>query len=130
MKKMILLFISFLLFCSFSVNHAESFIEVPVPYESVEVKPLFPGGMSEFMKYITKNFRVPEDEEGNVPTGTVHVNLIIDKEGNIATVQILKDVGNAGSELKRILAKSPKWQPGRAKGENVAVEYGFPIIIK
>ena len=127
---MLFVVIGFLLFTSSFANPVIGFTEVPIPYENVEVKPLFPGGMSEFMRYIMKNFRADEDEEGNVVTGTLYVNLIIDKEGSITIVQILKDVGNAGKEIKRILAKSPKWQPGRIKGENVAVEYGFPITIK
>jgi hypothetical protein len=130
MRNVVLFLIS-LLFINASLAFPSYYeTEVPVPYESVEVKPLFPGGMTEFMKYITKNFRAQEDEEGNIQKGTIYINLIIDREGNLSVIQILRDVGNAGKEIKRILEKAPKWQPGRIKGENVAVEYGFPITIK
>jgi hypothetical protein len=105
-------------------------IEVPVQYEIVEVKPLFPGGMSEFMQFVMKNFQIQEDEEGNIPTGTVHVSIIISSDGTVSQVNILRDVGNAGKEIKRILAKCPRWTPGRMKGQNVSVEYNFPITIK
>lgn len=99
-----------------------------IPYEQVEVKPLFPGGMNEFMKFVMKNFHLPEEEE--VPTGTIQVSMVIDKSGNVTNVQIISDLGNAGNEIKRVLSKCPKWQPGRMKGENVDVEYVFPITIK
>ena len=99
-----------------------------IPYEQVEVKPLFPGGMNEFMKFVMKNFHLPEEEE--VPTGTMQVSMVIDKSGNVTNVQIISEIGNAGNEIKRVLSKCPKWQPGRMKGENVDVEYIFPITIK
>lgn len=130
MKKVVLFVLSFILVNISLANQHKKYVEIAVPYENVEVKPLFPGGMNEFMKFITKNFTISEDEEGNIPTGTVHVNMIINKEGNVTNVQMLKDLGNAGKEIKRILAKCPKWQPGRMKGVNVDVEYNFPITIK
>jgi len=130
MKKFVVLVLG-LLFVNlgFSKNEINP-VEAPMQYNAVEVKPLFPGGMGEFMMFVMKNYQAPENEEGEVLTGTIHVSIIIDKEGNVTNVQILRDLGNAGKEVKRVLAKCPKWAPGRNKGENVAVEYNFPITIK
>lgn len=128
MEKRILFLLSFLIINLSFAKKFENGALIIIPYEQVEVKPLFPGGMNEFMKFVMKNFHISEEEE--VPTGTVHVSMVIDKNGNITNVQILRDLGNAGNEIKRILAKCPKWQPGRMKGENVDVEYNFPITIK
>lgn len=130
MKKFVILILG-LLFVN--LGFPKSFvnsIDVPQQYDAVEVKPLFPGGMNEFMKFVMKNYHAPESEDGEVLTGTIHVSIIIDKEGNVTNVQILRDLGNAGKEVKRVLSKCPKWTPGRMKGENVAVEYNFPITIK
>lgn len=131
MKKYVVLVLG-LLFVNlgFSINIVNPIVDAPMQYNAVEVKPLFPGGMGEFMKFVMKNYQAPESEDGEVLTGTVHVSIIIDKEGNVTNVQILRDLGNAGKEVKRVLSKCPKWQPGRNKGENVAVEYNFPITIK
>lgn len=130
MKKFVVLVLGLLfLNLGFSKNGINQ-VDAPLQYNAVEVKPLFPGGMGEFMMFVMKNYQAPENEEGEVLTGTVHVSIIIDKEGNVTNVQILRDLGNAGKEVKRVLAKCPKWTPGRNKGENVAVEYTFPITIK
>lgn len=130
MKKGIAVLLSMLFVnLGFSKSMVNS-IDVPVQYEAVEVKPLFPGGMSEFMQFVMKNFQIQEDEEGNIPTGTVHVSIIINSEGVVSQISILRDVGNAGKEIKRVLSKCPKWTPGRMKGQNVSVEYNFPITIK
>lgn len=130
MKKGIAVLLSMLFVnLGFSKSMINS-IDVPVQYEAVEVKPLFPGGMSEFMQFVMKNFQIQEDEEGNIPTGTVHVSIIINSEGVVSQISILRDVGNAGKEIKRVLSRCPKWTPGRMKGQNVSVEYNFPITIK
>lgn len=105
------------------------FAGAPVKYEIVEVKPLFPGGISEFMRFVMKNYQVPEEDE-EVATGVVQVSIVIDIDGSVSQINIIKDVGNAGKEVKRVLAKCPKWTPGRQNGANVPVEYNFPITIK
>ncbi len=131
MKKFVVLILGMLCInLGFSNTLSKQTEDAPLQYNAVEVKPLFPGGMSEFMKFVMKNYQVPESEDGEVVTGTVHVSIIIDKDGNVTNIQILRDVGSAGKEIKRVLSKCPKWTPGRNKGVNVAVEYNFPITIR
>ncbi|TGD57429.1 energy transducer TonB [Flavobacterium humi] len=129
MRKITILVLSFFIGTLAFSNVLDTTVEIPVQYESVEVKPLFPGGISEFMKFVMKNYQVPEEDEGGA-TGTVQVSIVIDVDGSVTQINILKDVGNAGNEIKRVLAKCPKWTPGRQKGTNVAVMYNFPITIK
>jgi len=98
MKKFVILILGLLFvnlgFSKGGVNP----IDAPFQYNTVEVKPLFPGGMNEFMKFVMKNYQAPESEDGEVLTGTVHVSIVIDKEGNVTNIQILREVGNAGKE--------------------------------
>ncbi|MGH2667287.1 energy transducer TonB [Flavobacterium sp.] len=130
MRKITILILSFLIGNLVFSKTFNNPLEIPIQYESVEIKPLFPGGISEFMKFVMKNYQVPEDEEGGGETGTVQVSIVIDVDGSVAQVTIVKDVGNAGKEIKRVLSKCPKWTPGRQKGINVPVVYNFPITIK
>lgn len=130
MKKIAILILSFLCINLVFSNKIDKSVEAPIPFESVEVKPMFPGGINEFMKFVMKNYQVPEEEEGGGATGVVQVSIIIGADGTISNVDILKDVGNAGKEIKRVLSKCPKWTPGRQKGQNVPVVYNFPIAIK
>lgn len=131
MKKITILLLSFLIGNVAFTQVSNGKYEPAIQYESVEVKPTFPGGINEFMKFVMKNYQVPEeDQEGGSETGTVEVSIIIGVDGNLSEVKILKDVGNAGKEIKRVLSKCPKWTPGRQKGVNVPVVYNFPITIK
>jgi Gram-negative bacterial TonB protein C-terminal len=131
MKKSLILFVSFVLLqfvSAQSVNGAK--VDLPIGYDAVEVKPQFPGGISEFMKFVMKNYQVPEDEEGGGATGTVDVSIVIGPDGSLTNITILSDVGNSGKEIKRVLSKCPKWTPGRQNGANVSVIYNFPIKIQ
>lgn len=130
MKKITILILSFLCINLVFSNKIDKIVEVPIPFESVEVKPMFPGGINEFMKFVMKNYQVPEEEDGGIATGVVQVSIIIDADGSVSKIDILKDVGSAGKEIKRVLSKCPKWTPGRQKGQNVPVVYNFPITIK
>lgn len=109
------------------INYVE---EPPMQYDAVEVKPLFPGGLNEFMMFVMKNYQVPEDEEGISQTGILQMSMVIDTQGNITKVKVVKEVGKAGEEVKRVLGKCPKWTPGRNKGVNVPVLYTFNVTIK
>ncbi len=104
--------------------------EIPVLYETVQTKPVFPGGINEFMKFVMKNYQAPVTEEEEVATGVLEVSIVIDVDGSISKVNIIKEVGNAGKEVKRVLTKCPKWTPGSQNGINVPVVYNFPITIK
>lgn len=129
MKKITILIMFFFLGSSVfpqTIKHAET----PLQYEVVEVKPLFPGGINEFMRFVMKNYQVPEDEDGGGATGVLQVSIVIGVDGSVNQVNILKEVGSAGKEVKRVLANCPKWTPGRQGGVNVPVVYNFPITIK
>ncbi len=124
MKKA-LLFISFVLFSNSIFSQTDKESSIPIPYETVEYRPNFPGGMNEFINYIMKNYQVSEEEEAE--TGVLEASVIIDKIGNITSIEIIKDVGNSGNEIKRILSKSPKWSPGSQNGFSVPVIYNFKV---
>lgn len=130
MKKITILILSFLCINLVFSNKTDKIVEAPIPFESVEVKPMFPGGINEFMRFVMKNYQVPEEDEGGGATGVVQVSIIIAADGSVSNIDILKDVGSAGKEIKRVLSKCPKWTPGRQKGQNVPVVYNFPITIK
>lgn len=129
MKKILLLLLSFILFSFTGTNIVSE--ETPMQYESVEIKPLFPGGINEFMKFVMDNYKVPEeDEDGYGVTGVLEASIVIGSDGKVKQVNILKDVGTAGNQIKKIVEKSPIWKPGKDKGVNVPVIYHFSVTIK
>lgn len=102
--------------------------QAPIPYEVVENQPLYPGGINEFIKFIGKNYRVPEVEGLN---GVVKVSFVIETNGSVTDVKIVNDLGyGSGEEAKRVVQMSPKWTPGDQEGKAVRVLYTLPIKIR
>jgi len=93
----------------------------------VEVKPDFPGGMGEFYKYFAKNYRTPNVKKLN---GKVYVSFVVEKDGSIDEVKVLRDIGyGTGEEAIRVLNNSPKWLPGEQDGRKVRCFFSLPINV-
>lgn len=122
-------FLLLIVFAQFGFSQAPLAIgkAVPVPYETVETQPEFPGGMAEFSKFIAKNFVAPELEN----SGDIVVSFIIEVSGAVIEAKIVKDLGNgSGQEARRVVLMSPKWKPGEIAGKPVRVQYTLPIKIR
>lgn len=99
-------------------------------YMAVEVAPEFPGGMAGFNKYVQKNFRSPEVDEG-VKVLRVIVGFVVEKDGSLTDIKVLRDPGyGMGKEAIRMLQNAPKWKPGVQNGRAVRVAYNLPITIQ
>lgn len=94
--------------------------------ETVDGKNI-PGGMNAFYKFINENYRQP-DVEGL--KGKVIISFVIDIDGKIVDIKVLKDIGyGTGKEAIRVLKLCPKWTPGKQDGKPVRVAYTLPINI-
>ncbi len=128
MKKILLSGI-FLFIIQFATGQPTSdyIDDAPYSYDEVEIRPEFPGGYAEFMKFIGKNFRMP-DYEGN--GGIIKISFIVEVSGVISNVRIVKDLGEGtGAEGKRVILLSPPWTAGETRGKKVRVIYEMPIKI-
>jgi len=95
--------------------------------KGLDVKPDFPGGRDAFYKYIAMNYRTPNMKKLN---GKVYVTFIIEKDGSLSGMKILRDIGyGTGEEAIRVLELSPKWLPGEQNGQKVRCLYSLPITI-
>jgi protein TonB len=89
-------------------------------WTSVEIVAEFPGGQGEWMRYLQKNLRYPENAIDNGTQGVVRVQFVIDREGNISEVHALNDLGyGLAEEAIRIIKKGPKWKPAEQNGRKV-----------
>lgn len=90
----------------------------------LEKKPEYPGGMEEFYNFISKNYNTPSESV----KGNVYVTFIIEKDGSLSNIKILRDPGyGSGEEAKRVLLKCPNWIPGEKNGQKVRCTYSVPI---
>jgi protein TonB len=89
-------------------------------FTKVENPAEFPGGQSEWTRYLQKNLRYPDGAIDNGTQGVVRVQFIVDREGNISEVQSLNDPGDGlAEEAVRIIKKGPKWKPAEQNGRKV-----------
>ncbi|MGC4039985.1 MAG: energy transducer TonB [Flavobacterium sp.] len=94
---------------------------------SVEVKPAYAGGLKKFYEFVAKNFHMP-DVEGL--GGKVLVSFIVDKDGSLTNIKVIKDIGyGTGIEVIRVLKLCPKWNPATQNGVPVRCEYRLPISL-
>lgn len=101
-------------------------------FEVVEEMPEFPGGgMSAFMDYIKKNVRYPASAKEKGTQGRVTVQFVVDKDGSIKDPKLLRSVDkDMDAEALRLISSMPKWEPGRQKGQPVAVKYTVPVMFR
>lgn len=94
----------------------------------VEVEPEFPGGMDSLYAWIARNTKYPRLARENNIEGTVYVQFVIEKDGSISNVTLLRDIGyGCGKEALRVVNSMPKWKPGRQRGKPVRARYNLPI---
>ncbi len=99
-----------------------------VSYDQAEIKPEYLGGYNEFIKFIAENYKTPEVEG---LSGIVKLAFVIEINGRVTNIKIIKDIGGgAGEEAVRVLKNCPIWSPGEVEGERVRVKMELPITIR
>lgn len=94
----------------------------------VEDSPTFPGGEGEMMRYISNNIEYPQMEKENGIEGKVVVNFVVNEDGSISNIKILKGITKGlNEEAKRVIKTMPKWEPGEQRGKPVKVRVNLPI---
>ncbi len=109
-------------------NVVEPVIEAPLTI--VEQMPTFPGGELELMKYIQKNVQYPQVEKEAGISGTCYVTFVVEKDGNISDVKLLRGIsGGPGcdKEAIRVIKSMPSWKAGKQNGREVRVQFNLPI---
>ena len=100
-------------------------------YNQPEVMPEFPGGMEAMMKYLSENLKYPEQAKEKKTQGRVLVSFVVEKNGSISDVKVVKGIGNGcDEEAVRVIKAMPKWKPGMQNGKKVRVSFAIPISFK
>jgi TonB family protein len=97
-------------------------------YTSVEEMPAFPGGDEARIKYMVSSIKYPEEALKKGITGTVYVTFIVETDGAISNVKILRGIGGGcDEEALRVIKEMPAWIPGKEKGKLVRTQFNMPI---
>ncbi|MBX2895809.1 MAG: TonB family protein [Cyclobacteriaceae bacterium] len=97
------------------------------PLIAPEVAPIPEGGFEGFYKFVGKNLKYPKRAQYANTQGKVFVEFIIDKNGQVTDMKVIKGIGGGcDEEAMRVLALT-KWQPGRQRGKPVKVRMTLPL---
>ena len=95
----------------------------------LEQKPDFPGGMAKFYKFVAEKYDAPQDED--FKGGKVFVSFVVEKDGQLTDIKVVRDPGYGTKEAAIKLLKScPRWTPGEQNGKKVRVLYSLPITLQ
>ena len=121
------------------VKHVEEKIAEPEPvkeeetkvFDVVEQMPSFPGGPSALMQYLSSNIKYPVVAEENGVQGRVVCTFVVERDGSITDVRVVKSVDpSLDKEAVRVVKSMPKWIPGKQNGSAVRVKYTVPVTFK
>ena len=92
--------------------------------------PEFPGGINKFYSYVGNNFEKPEIDAIN--TFRVYVSFVIEKDGSMTDIKVVRDPGyGLGREAIRVLKSlKTKWSPGMIGSKPVRTAYNLPIVVE
>lgn len=101
-------------------------------FTATEQMPQFMGGdLRSFQIWVSQRLVYPPIAQENGIQGTVVVQFIVEKDGSLSNIKVLRSPDNSLSkEAVRVVSSSPKWTPGRQNGEAVRVQYRIPIGFK
>ncbi len=100
-------------------------------FDIVEQQPLFPGGPAALMKYLSENTKYPVVAQENGVQGRVIVQFVVEKDGSISDVHVLRGVDpSLDKEAVRVVKSMPRWTPGKQNGITVRVNYRVPVLFR
>lgn len=107
-------------------------VDAPAPEAPIVDYPdqeaVFPGGMAAMKKFLADNVKYPEVSMEMGDQGKVFVEFVVDKDGSITQVKVLRGVSREiDAEARRVVRTMPNWAPGEANGEPVRTRCRIPI---
>ena len=120
------------------VDNGKGVVEAPKKVEEdwdktftkVEQESSYGESANDWGKYLYKTLQYPQDAQDNEIQGTVVVQFIVDKEGNVSEVEAISGPNELRAEAVRVIKKSGKWTPGIQNGQKVKSYKKQPIVFK
>lgn len=144
MKSLMIFCCTVLFFTSLNAQYYASTTEVDIPskamvkdrkiddrvmlYTEAEEYPEFPGGEKAMTQYIRENLEYPELARDHGHEGTVVVQFVVETDGSVGQLKILRTVGlGCDKAAIAVFKEMPKWKPAYQSGIAVPVRYITPV---
>ena len=102
-----------------------------VPYYDCDQRPSFLNSSdpAQFLeKWVYQYLKYPEKAVLEGVQGRVMVDFIIEKDGKVTGVRVVKGVSpELDAEAVKVVSASPKWKPGKVNGEKVRTSITIPV---
>jgi TonB family protein len=91
----------------------------------------YPGGMAQWLRFLSKTLRYPDNAFKHKIEGTVLIEFVVDEEGNPVDVKVIKSVNpELDAEAVRVISASKDWVPAIYGGKFVKSYKRQPIVFK
>jgi len=101
-------------------------------FVAMETTPEFKGGEKAFREFLLKNLIYPKEAKDKGIEGTVYVEFIVNEDGTIDAVAVIRSVSKElDEEANRVIKlTSGKWKPGKQNGKTVKASIIVPVKFK
>mgnify|MGYP006282767405 CR=1 FL=1 len=101
-------------------------------FVKVEDMPTFRGeGLNSFRNWVQSHLEYPTIAAENGIEGTVYVRFVVDTDGSISNVTVLRGVDpSLDEEAVATIKDAPEWEPGKQRGKPVRVQFNIPIVFR
>jgi TonB family protein len=90
--------------------------------------PSFMGGGEEWLAFLEKTIRYPNDAADYPALGIVHVEFVVTDVGDVVSGHVVKSVNKPlDDEALRVLEEMPRWNPGLNYGIPVSMQMNMPL---
>lgn len=100
-----------------------------LPLRVIEELPEFPGGMSEYVQWLTAALHYPPRAKQQRMAGEIVVKFVVEKDGSITGLRFVKQTHTAlDSEVLRVMRIMPKWKPAQNHGRPCRAVVAVPVV--
>lgn len=113
-------------------NVTSGYNKIVYEYESVDIRPQFPGGETGLINFINETREYPYNAYRDHIQGRVLCSFIVGTDGKLFDIQVIRSSGNESldREAMRVISRMPRWSVGKVSNTKVNVRCVLPIAFR
>jgi TonB family protein len=100
-------------------------------HQTVDELPRYKQGNNDLFAFLMQNMKYPKQAREKKIEGTVYTEFVVEKNGEVSEVKVIKGIGNGcDDEAIRVVKSMSKWNPGILQGKAVRTKMVLPLVFK